>query len=501
MKKTDALKKYFLPYQAEVIKDPARYILYEKSARIGITHAVAYKVVEDCCKKKRWHKTWWYQANDKATAKEFINDIELFAKLFNYAYSFIGERVIDEENDIKAFIAEFEDGHRVIALSSNPKALYGKGGNVILDEYALHPQAGDLYKAAQRCIMWGGCFLIFSQHQSEKTEFNRLCKEARAVAAGKLRAGKDTLPWSHHLTSIRDAVAAGLFDKLKALGATEAETAEQFLELLRAGCKDEEHFNMIYLCIPATEADAYIAYGLIDGCVDPQIEANPPWARLLIDKAEELYPIFRNSGIDPDPRNAQLLEILDKFKPELQGELYLGRDIGRKRDLTVDWIAAREGRKLRTRAVIELDKKPFFVQKKILFALLALENMTRASIDSTGLGAQMAEEAIDLFGTKAEAIDFTGPVKEALAGLVLRTFQDNEIVIPSASQLRESVHSVKRYPTPTGHFRFDADRTDATGHADHFWALGLMLNAQSGPAVTVDFVSSREKLASSRITM
>jgi hypothetical protein len=53
---------------------------------------------------------------------------------------------------------------------------------------------------------------------------------------------------------------------------------------------------------------------------------------------------------------------------------------------------------------------------------------------------------------------------------------------------------VKRYTSPTGHFRFDAERTDA-GHADEFWALALMNAAASGPNISTDIVASQNEMA------
>jgi phage FluMu gp28-like protein len=491
----DVTKTYFLPYQARLIADPARYILYEKSARIGITHAVACKVVKACIDGK-WHKTWWYQANDDGTAKEFIQDVGEWAKIFNFAYGFIGEEVIDEKEGIKGYTVKFADGHRIIALSSNPKALYGKGGNVILDEFAVHEAAHELYIAAQRSIMWGGCFLIFSQHYHENTEFNQLCKTAHAIVQGKLRPGKDAYPWSLHRTTIVDAVQEGFFEKLKSKGATEAESREEFIELIRSGCKTQQDFDRIYMCIPATEADAYISMELIQACQDNQVEVNPGWARAMIEKAEQQYIRYKSLQEDPDPQHMELREILSHAAHEFAGEIYGGRDIGRNRDFTLDWILRRAERGLKTVALIELDKKPFWVQAKILFALLKLPTVRRWCIDCTGLGMETAERATALFGeSRVEGINFSLETKEAMAGLVLRHHQDRSISTPAIGYIADSLHSVKRYSTSTGHFRFDAERTEATGHADHFWALGLALSAAEQPGCSVPDVQSAGRRA------
>ena len=47
--------------------------------------------------------------------------------------------------------------------------------------------------------------------------------------------------------------------------------------------------------------------------------------------------------------------------------------------------------------------------------------------------------------------------------------------------------SLKKYETSTGHFRFDADKTEETGHADHFWAKALAAQAASRPAGKIEY--------------
>jgi phage FluMu gp28-like protein len=74
-----------------------------------------------------------------------------------------------------------------------------------------------------------------------------------------------------------------------------------------------------------------------------------------------------------------------------------------------------------------------------------------------------------------------------------RNFEDKASRIPADSQIRRSLHSVKKYATTTKHFRFDAERTDETGHADHFWAKALAVQAGSGPASVIEFQSTGVK--------
>ena len=208
--------------------------------------------------------------------------------------------------------------------------------------------------------------------------------------------------------------------------------------------------------------------------------------------------------------------------PPDTGHLYLGVDIGRRRDLTVLWLLEADDSPAPvywTRGLVTLDRQPFAAQRQALDSLLALrasdenrnskiENRTngpsfefrfssfgsflirRCALDATGLGAMLAEELQTKWGARVEPVVFTQAVKENLAVRVKRLLEDGRLRLPSDPAVRAALGSVKRYITPSGNIRFDADRTEAAGHADHFWALALALGAAEEPDISLEFVSS-----------
>jgi phage FluMu gp28-like protein len=99
---------------------------------------------------------------------------------------------------------------------------------------------------------------------------------------------------------------------------------------------------------------------------------------------------------------------------------------------------------------------------------------------------QLAEELRQRFGWRVEPVTFTLQTKEALAVLTKRMFEERLLRIPSHREIRASLHAVRRMATATGHFRFDADRTEK-GHADEFWALALALQATELPALLTEY--------------
>jgi phage FluMu gp28-like protein len=210
---------------------------------------------------------------------------------------------------------------------------------------------------------------------------------------------------------------------------------------------------------------------------EPDIDHEPAWVEALIEKAEEAHRTYKLTKKDPDWwefESRRLTQALAKIEDPLD----LGMDIGRTKDLSVIWVNARQSFAKKTVAAISLKKKPFYVQKKVLWALLPyVMRKGRASIDQHGIGRQLAEESQDLFGSKVEGLDFTNANKEILAVGLKDTIDDHGLLIPKDDTIHTSLHSIKKTLTATGLARFDAERNEAIGHADHFWALALANHA------------------------
>jgi phage FluMu gp28-like protein len=160
----------------------------------------------------------------------------------------------------------------------------------------------------------------------------------------------------------------------------------------------------------------------------------------------------------------------------LSGELFLGFDVARKKHLSVIYVLEKSEGAYSARHLRVMKNVPWSEQESALWELLALPGMRRACIDASGLGDQLTERARERFGSKAEAVKFTGAVKEDLAISLEKAFQDMSLLIPKDGQQRESLHSVRKVVTSAGNTRYDAAETEA-GHGDHFWALALALHA------------------------
>lgn len=450
---------YFLPYQDRWINDDSPFKLYEKSRRIGATYATSYRAVQKCMRRRDF--TQWVSSRDILTAKEFITDyVARWVKLANVAATgLLGEvvQVVDPETHITAYVATFPlTGSRIVSLSSTPAAFAGKGGDVLLDEVDLHQDPGTLIDMAMPCITWGGQLEAVSAYRvdgSPTTVFARLCAEAKA--ANPMHA-------SLHRTTIVDAVEQGLVDSINA-ATGRRQTRNEFLAELRARCRTEGAWQSQYMCNPQDDGGALLPYGLIGPC---EVDAT-----LLQTRRDPLAPA------------------------------YLGIDVGRKHDLTVFWLVRRIGDVLWTDTIQTFSKTLFREQLEAAERLIRESRVERCCIDSTGIGAMLAEYLQTEFGPyTVEAVQFTNAVKLDLGMPMLQAFQDRAVRIPADNSIREDLHKVRRTATAAGNVRLEAE-SDDDGHADRFWALALALHAgkaAGAPALPMAFDNRRSRVVRDR---
>jgi phage FluMu gp28-like protein len=127
-------------------------------------------------------------------------------------------------------------------------------------------------------------------------------------------------------------------------------------------------------------------------------------------------------------------------------------------------------------------------QEKILWPWF--KRCERVCIDMTGLGIGWVDDAQDHFGeSRIEGVTFTSATKEALAYPVRGRMEDRRLRIPYDPKIRADLRMVTKQVTPAGNIRFTAERTP-DGHADHFWALGLAINAASTLGPPIEYLSA-----------
>ncbi|MCH7527450.1 MAG: hypothetical protein IID39_08440 [Planctomycetes bacterium] len=310
------------------------------------------------------------------------------------------------------------NGVRIIGLPAKPDTIRGFTGDVFLDEFAMHADDRAIWAAIFPTLLRGdGELDIASTPKGKKNMFYELSKNDR------FECTTVTLP---------NAVQQG-----RHVDADE----------VRRSMGDEELYRQEFLCEFLDETTAFLTYDQISACEDPTLEKNPHIDTLA----------------------------------QLRGNLYVGIDIGRTRDLTVVWIIERQDETLTTRAIYEHRGLPFRDQYNLFSEVLSLRNVRRCCIDAGGIGMQLAESAVEDFGAhRVEAVTFTNAIKSELATRLRIAVEEQRIRIPVDQTLRNDWHSLGRSITASGHTRFDASRS-ATGHADRFWAAALAIHAAGNP--------------------
>lgn len=264
-------------------------------------------------------------------------------------------------------------------------------------------------------------------------------KKLRIVSTPKGMGNKFADLWhkndaySKHKTTIEDAVAAGL---------------PVDIEELKAGVDDPDIWAQEYLCEFLDNTSVLLPYEMIAKCESADIA---------------------DDGVSP---------------------LFVGMDVGRAKDLSVIVTAVRLGDVLAVTDVAELRAMPFHEQLEILLAKGTEGRVRRVCIDSTGIGAMLAEEAARKGGGKFEGVQFTVQSKGEMYGLLRRRFEERSVRIPPVRDLREDLHAVQRVVSTGGNVTYAAPR-NADGHSDRAAALALACRAAGTAGEYVPPVVSR----------
>jgi len=436
------LNSYFLPYQQEHILDDSPACIEEKSRRIGITYANSYK---HCRRRNRidTRRDLWFSSADDSSAYEYAQYCRVWCEMMQVAVKEILETPEDSSGfTFNNYVVVFPNGSRINCMSSNPKRFRSKGGDIVLDEFAWHEDAGKMWDAASPCTTWGYTIELLSSHNGKNSTFNWFIEQINKVLRNE--STFDDLHLLHfnlRRTTIIDAVEQGLAEKVYKLDHISPDARAKFLKDCRARCRNEDQWNQEYMCIPSEEESTLISYDLYNGCTDAACLTTPPGT----------------------------------------GPLYIGMDVGREKDLTVFWVSELVGDVLVARKIIKLKKAPYETQHATASELLRNPAVRRFCGDATGIGDPVIERLQKDFGKiRVEKVKFTSQSKEHMASVLLGRLQDKHIRVPDDWKIREAFHQIKKTITGAGNVRYDAARTDA-GHADEFWAAALCCEAAHNP--------------------
>lgn len=458
-------------YQKRWIEDKSRLKIGMMTRQGGKSFGTSLEAVVDCYMHPR--TTWVFLSAGERQSKELMNKAAMHARAMNQAIMELTEQFKDEHDnrtEYKQLEILFPNGSRIIGLPANPATARGHSAHILLDEFALHKDSRAIWTALFPSITRGYKIRIISTPLGKKNKFYELWTgRTHQIWDGQdYKFVGERGGYSKHKVTIFDAVEMGLN-----LYDDEGEPCEP--EDLRLGLADDEAWHQEFLCEFVDEQTAFLTYDLIEGCEDCTLDHMPPWAEKLVAAAIAHHDKYKSEE-NPPPFEAWniLRDVL------WVGELYAGFDVARVRDLSVIWLDEEVNGVGRARAVISMKNLPFTVQKYVLWSLIKLPQMRRVCIDQSGLGRNLAEDSIKVWPSKVEGVDFSNAHKEALATGLKKALEDKKEALPPDTTIRQSLHAIKKIATSAGNFRYDADRDEKIGHADHFWAKALAVQARGG---------------------
>ena len=418
----DVLREILMPYQLKWVEDSSRFKIGMWSRQTGKSFATACEAVVDCAAQPKGNSCLWVILSaGERQALEWMEKAKKWTEAVKATVDSYDE--IRESANALLSRAEirFGNGARIVAIPANPDTARGYSANLVLDEFAIHEKPFDIWAA------------IYPSITNPLNGEKRL----RIVSTPKGRGNKFADLWEHnetyskHKVTIEDAVRMGL----------PVDLAE-----LRAGVDDPDIWAQEYMCEFIDNTSVLLPYEMIGKC-----ESN-------------------------------------NIADDGQSPVYIGMDVGRSKDLSVIVTAVKLGDVLSVIDVTELKRMAFNDQLEVLLSKAGWEfgarrplvnyanRVKRVCIDSTGIGAMLAEEAARLGGGKFEGVNFNVQTKGEMYGLMRRKFEERSIRIPVSRDLREDLHAVQRVVSTGGNVTYSAPR-NADGHSDRAAALALCIRA------------------------
>jgi len=314
----------------------------------------------------------------------------------------------------------FGNSSRIIILAAHPDTVRGYTGDIVLDEFAFHQDADEIFKAAYgRMTQPGLCLRVLSTPNGAQGRFFELAQRLGLDTGFRPRhqpSRSVESDWSGHWCDVHLAVEEGFPINIARV---------------RADC-DEDIWLQEYCCNFLAGGAQWIPWELYEMNCDPTI-------------AVEEGP----SGYG----------------------LYAGWDVARSRDRSVLWFSELVGDVTHTRAILVMENVPTPDQTARVASIMP--RVHRLCIDKTGMGLPIFETMERLFPGKVEGISFSTATKETMATRAKRRMEERRCRLPNDQAVWQSFRSVRRSTSSLGQIRFDAAHDDTYGHADHWWAFCL----------------------------
>lgn len=442
----------FHPYQWNWLRDKSRFKAGMFARQTGKTFTSCAELVDDCIEAELAGKrTRWVilSRGERQAMEAMTENVKPMTRAFWELYNGLKGAAPDvhegqwrsEETSAtyRTFEVEFPGGSRITALPANPDTARGFSANALLDEFAFHQNSKAIWGALFPVISKGWKLRVVSTPNGKGNKFY------------EIMTAKPSL-WSRHIVDIYDAVRQGL---------------DRNVDELRGALNDADLWAQEFELKWLDEATAWLDFDLINA-----VETEGYGRFKVIEYTGNIITAEREYGEDLHRTN---------------GEVFVGMDIARKKDLTCIWVAVKMGDTLYPREIITMRRAPFKAQLAELARVVDRDRASRICIDQTGMGEPFVEAAQDLLGkSRVEGVMFSMTSKFAMATLLKDAMEDRKFRIPQGDiYLRDDLHSITKAVTATGSVRLVHDG-ESDGHGDRFWAAALCVNAANDSAGPLD---------------
>jgi phage FluMu gp28-like protein len=230
-----------LPYQQKWVADNNRFKIALKARQIGWTWCTMLALVLRCAfgRRQKWHYLSLSEDRAKNSIEYGIQHCDAMDLTVKQHVQTVGGRYKGSIYKSKQMSIEFPNGAKIIALTSNPVTARGCSGNVVLDEFAHHPDAGLIWQSVLPVTTRGYSIEILSTPNGKVGPFY------------DIYTGADS-DWSRHECDIYQAVSDGLSVDIQTL-------QRKFTE---------DDWLQEYCCVFLDSAATWLPKDLIKSCMD-----------------------------------------------------------------------------------------------------------------------------------------------------------------------------------------------------------------------------------------
>ena len=327
-------------------------------------------------------------------------------------------------------------------LISQPASSAVRGGrkDIYFDEAAHIRDFKKLYQAALPAIIRGeGRITVVSTPMDESGLFYDIAHDVENYE----EYSRHIVPWWEAVPMVKP----GFIEEAMATAATMATEervkkygSQKLLTVFNSFGADVMGFQVEFECMFVDELEAYFTWDLIVNSSDDSSN----------------YVFFRN-------------EIPPNWEPK--GSLTLGVDLAKERDESVftlvETIEDESGDAHRYIRWIHTTQQPYKEQWEYLQRLINKLNLSRVSVDKTGVGNMLVEQIAG--NTNVEGVTFTQAKKEGWATALKGDMQLGRVHYPRHADLMKQLHGIRRVKTEGGLYKFSGKKDD------YVWSLVLAL--------------------------